>query len=69
MLNECADAQLDYISVPSTAHFIEIEQANGSVKRLKIREWIDEIFLIAEQEHQKNSGEPFFIRFRAKYYS
>lgn len=67
--NECADAKLDYISVPNKAHFIEIEQANGSVKRLKIREWIDKIFLIAEQEHQKNSSEPFFIRFRAKYSS
>ena len=67
--NECANAQLDYISVPSKAHLIEIEQTNGDVKRLKIREWIDEVFLIAEQEHQKNSTEPFFIRFRAKYCS
>lgn len=67
--NDCEDAELDYISVPKKGHIIEIKSDNGTTKRLKISEWIENIFLTAEQEHQKDTKEPFFIRFRALYCS
>lgn len=67
--NDCEDAELDYISVPTKGHIIEIKSDNGTTKRIKISEWIENIFLTAEQEHQKDSKEPFFIRFRALYCS
>lgn len=67
--NDCEEAQLDYISVPKKAHLIEIDIIGGTSKRMKISEWIENVFLTAEQEHQKDSQEPFFIRFRALYCS
>jgi hypothetical protein len=72
----CFDNKLTYISVPKKSHLFEITDKTGSATKTNLEDWIKNVFLVKEQEHElaqaqlaKKDRKPFFYRVRALYCS
>jgi hypothetical protein len=72
----CFDNNLTYISVPKKSHLFEITDKTGSSTKTNLEDWIKNVFLVKEQEHElaqaqlaKKDRKPFFYRFSAVYCS
>ena len=61
----CESCNLIYISVPKKQQQIEFNVNQNSISKMKIEEFIQEIYIALENAHKKKNDKPFFVRLSA----